>query len=67
MNCVSNVTENASVSDIRVLNSNISSNERQPFQLNSVENNGSEIQGHNLDMETEETATLIRRVSYRKE
>ena len=56
--CVSNVTENASVSNITVSNSNISSNETQPFHLNSVENNGSEIQGHNLDMETEETATL---------
>ena len=56
--CVSNVTENASVSDIRVSNSNMSSNETQAFHLNSVENNGSEIQGHNLDMETETTATL---------
>ena len=56
--CVSNVTENASVSDIRVSNSNMSSNETQPFHLNSVENNGSEIQGRKLDMETEETATL---------
>ena len=56
--CVNNVTENASVSDIRVSNSNISSNETQPFHLESVENNGSEIQGHNLDMEIEETATL---------
>ena len=56
--CVSNVTENASVSDIRVSNSNMSSNETQPFHLNSVENNGSEIQDRNLDMETEETATL---------
>ena len=56
--CVSNVTENASVSDIRVSNSNMSSNETQAFHLNSVEDNGSEIQGHNLDMETETTATL---------
>ena len=56
--CVNNVTENASVSDIRVSNWNMSSNETQPFHLNSVKNNGSEIQGHNLDMETEETATL---------
>lgn len=56
--CLNNVTENASESDIRVSNSNTSSNETQPFHLKSVENNGSEIQGHNLDMETEETATL---------
>ena len=55
---MNNVTENASVSDIRDSNSNMSSNETQPFHLNSVENNGSEIQGRNLDMETEETATL---------
>ena len=56
--CVNNVSENASVSNIRVSNSNMSSNETQPFHVNSVENNGTEIQGHNLDMETEETATL---------
>ena len=56
--CANNVTEYASVSDIRVSNSNILSNETQPFHLNRVKNNGSEIQGHNLDMETEETATL---------
>lgn len=56
--CGNNVIENASVSDIRVTNSNISSNETQPFHPNSVKINGSEIQGHNLDMETEETATL---------
>ena len=56
--CVNNVTEYASVSDIRVSNSNILSNETQPFHLDSVENNGSEIQGRKLDMETEETATL---------
>ena len=56
--CVNNVSENASVSNIRVSNWNMSSNETQPFHVNSVENNGTEIQGHNLDMETEETATL---------
>ena len=56
--CVNNVTENGSVSDITVSNSNMSSNETEAFHLNSVENNGSEIQGHNLDMETETTATL---------